>query len=102
MNLFRSSWRRYVRPVEIVPESLEQPESDERFDALNRALDSLPARYRTVIHLNYYEELTVDEISKALGIKPATIRSRLARGRERLKAELTENKEASLNVWGRL
>ena len=51
-----------------------------------------------VIHLYYYEEMSVDEISAVLNTKPATIRSRLARGRERLKRELTQNKEANPNA----
>ena len=93
VNLFRSAWRRHVQTVEAIPEAAEQRESGERFDALNRALDGLSSRYRTVIHLYYYEEMTVDEISAALGVKPATIRSRLARGRERLKAKLTGSRE---------
>ncbi len=102
VNLFRSAWRRYVQTVEAIPESAEQRESGERFDALNRALDGLPSRYRTVIHLYYYEEMTVDEISAALDVKPATIRSRLARGRERLKVRLTESREVDVNAEGGL
>ena len=98
VNLFRSAWRRHVQTVDAIPEAAEQRESGERFDALNRALDGLPSRYRTVIHLYYYEEMTVDEISAALGVKPATIRSRLARGRERLKAKLTGSREVDVNA----
>ena len=98
VNLFRSAWRRHVQTVEAIPEAAEQRESGERFDALNRALDGLSSRYRTVIHLYYYEEMTVDEISAALGAKPATIRSRLARGRERLKAKLTGSREVDVNA----
>ncbi len=98
VNLFRSAWRRHVQTVEAIPEAAEQRESGERFDALNCALDGLSSRYRTVIHLYYYEEMTVDEISAALGVKPATIRSRLARGRERLKAKLTGSREVDVNA----
>ena len=98
VNLFRSAWRRHVQPVEVLPERASAWDGDERYEALNRALDSLPARYRAVIHLYYYEEMSVDEISAVLNTKPATIRSRLARGRERLKRELTQNKEANPNA----
>lgn len=98
VNLFRSAWRRHVQPVEALPERASPRDDDDRYEALNRALDILPARYRAVIHLYYYEEMSVDEISAVLSTKPATIRSRLARGRERLKRELTQNKEANPNA----
>ena len=98
VNLFRSAWRQHVQTVEALPERASVWDGDDRCEALNRALDNLPARYRAVIHLYYYEEMSVDEISAALNTKPATIRSRLARGRERLKRELTQNKEANPNV----
>lgn len=98
VNFFRSAWRRHVQPVEALPERASPRDDDDRYDALSRALDILPARYRAVIHLYYYEEMSVDEISAVLSTKPATIRSRLARGRERLKRELTQNKEANPNA----
>ena len=98
VNLFRSAWRRHVQTVESLPDRASPRIEDERYEALNRALDILPARYRAVIHLYYYEEMSVDEISAVLNTKPATIRSRLARGRERLKRELTQNKEADPNA----
>ena len=98
VNLFRSAWRRHVQPVEALPERASPRDDDDRYEALNRALDILPARYRAVIHLYSYEEMSVDEISAVFNTKPATIRSCLARGRERLKRELTQNKEANPNA----
>lgn len=49
---------------------------------------SLPGKYRAVIHLFYYEELSVDEISRVLGRKPSTVRTQLTRARNALKALL--------------
>lgn len=49
---------------------------------------SLPEKYRAVIHLFYYEELSVDEISRVLGRKPSTVRTQLTRARNALKALL--------------
>ncbi len=49
---------------------------------------SLPAKYRAVIHLFYYEELSIDEISRVLGRKPSTVRTQLTRARTALKALL--------------
>ncbi len=52
---------------------------------INYALCKLPVNYRTVIHLFYYEELSVREISEILNIKESTIRTRLTRARQSLK-----------------
>jgi len=38
----------------------------------------LPLKYRTVIHLYYYENLSTTEISNILKIKESTIRSQLS------------------------
>lgn len=90
VSLFRSAWRRRVQTVEALPEPAS-PEAGERYEALNRALDALPRRYRAVIHLYYYEDMSVEEISTALGVVPATIRSRLSRGRAKLRQALAQS-----------
>lgn len=54
------------------------------------AVKELPAKYRDVIHLFYYEELSVREISEATGRKESTVTSQLTRGRELLKKRLKE------------
>lgn len=52
------------------------------------AVKSLPEKYRTVIHLYYYEELSVVEIAACLNRREGTVKSQLARGREMLKKKL--------------
>ena len=54
------------------------------------AVRSLPVKYRSVIHLFYYEGYTSGEISKILGRKPSSVRSDLHRGRSQLKSILKE------------
>ena len=49
------------------------------------AVNELPDNYRTVIYLHYYEGYQGSEIGKILGVPTATIHTRLARGRARLK-----------------
>ena len=51
----------------------------------------MPEKYRVIIYLFYYEEYSTEEIAGLLGIPPATVRTRLARGRKRLKNILTED-----------
>lgn len=52
------------------------------------ALCSLPEKYRTVLYLYYFEELSVEAVSKILGIKQGTVRMQMLRGREMLKEKL--------------
>lgn len=49
---------------------------------------TLPLKYRTVIHLFYYEGYKIEEISKILHINENTIKSQLARAREKLKTKI--------------
>lgn len=58
--------------------------------ALAEAMSSLADKYRVVIYLHYYEGFGVRDISRALGITEANVKTRLKRGREKLKAFLTE------------
>lgn len=52
----------------------------------------LPEKYKEPIHLYYYQQLTVEEISKILGITRSGVRSRLSRGRNMLK-EILEKED---------
>lgn len=56
--------------------------------ALGRALDRLPRRERVVADLCLVGELSADDASAVLGVPVATVRSRLARARKRLRADL--------------
>ncbi|TVQ66086.1 MAG: sigma-70 family RNA polymerase sigma factor [Balneolaceae bacterium] len=59
-------------------------------DDLSRALDSIPEDFRTVVLLCDVEDFTYEEIANMLDVPIGTIRSRLHRGRNLLKAELME------------
>lgn len=51
---------------------------------LHEALLRLAPKYRTVIHLFYYEGYTAEEIGALLHRKPSTVRTQLTRARSRL------------------
>ena len=51
-------------------------------------LDSLPEKYRSILVLREFEELSYTEIAEVLGIQLGTVESRLFRARQRFKAAL--------------
>ncbi|MBO5487771.1 MAG: sigma-70 family RNA polymerase sigma factor [Eubacterium sp.] len=55
-----------------------------------KAVMSLPEKYRSVIHLYYFEEYATKEIAEITGKKEATVRSLLKRGREKLESVLSK------------
>lgn len=58
-------------------------------DVLSRALQALPADYRHVLQLRYYAQRTVADIAAELGVPVATVKTRLHRALELLRADLT-------------
>jgi RNA polymerase sigma-70 factor (ECF subfamily) len=59
-------------------------------DQVTRALQRLPEDFRTVVLLCDVEGFTYEEIANMLDVPIGTIRSRLHRGRNLLRAELTD------------
>jgi len=57
----------------------------ENAEALRKAVASLPARQREVLHLVFYQDLTVEEASRILKISLGTARTHFERGKARLR-----------------
>jgi RNA polymerase sigma-70 factor, ECF subfamily len=53
-----------------------------------KAVLALPVKYREIIVLFYYREMQIADIKNILGLKESTIKTRLQRGREKLKVLL--------------
>jgi len=87
-NLFRSAWRRLTTPLEENQIRSEEPLYTN--DRLDDALEKLSLPLRTVVHLYYYEEMAVDEIALAIGIRPDAVKMRLSRARKILKKQLSQ------------
>lgn len=85
-SLFRSAWRRKTLPLEAAART-ERPEPPQH-DALIGALSALSPKQRVVVHLYYYEEMRVNEIAAALGIRPDAVKMRLSRARAELRRRL--------------
>lgn len=91
INKAKDCTRSYWRRNKI---SLDEFETDIPFEApeemlLFQNVMRLPEKYRVVIHLFYYEEYSVREISKILKISESGVKMRLSRGRSFLKNYLT-------------
>ncbi|WP_296969573.1 RNA polymerase sigma factor [uncultured Eubacterium sp.] len=56
----------------------------QNYDVFN-AVMSLPQKERLIVHLFYFEDMPIEEISKAAKIKPSTVKTRLYRARKNLK-----------------
>lgn len=57
---------------------------------VSQAVGSLDPKYGAVIYLHYYEGYGVREIASMLGLTEGNVKVRLKRGREKLKAILTD------------
>lgn len=62
----------------------------ERSRSLLAALDRLSRRQREVLHLVFYQELTLDEAASVLGIAPGSARRHYDRGKTRLRELLAD------------
>jgi RNA polymerase sigma factor (sigma-70 family) len=60
-------------------------------EALDRALQDLPERYRAALVLCYLEGKTHEEAARLLGCPLTTLRTRVARGRKLLRDRLTQH-----------
>ncbi len=93
----QSAWRSRLLPeseekLERLPDRRRSPE--ERAIArgavgrIAQALAELPTIYREAVLLRDIEGLTYEEMSQVLGLRLGTVRSRIARGRDKLRVLL--------------
>lgn len=66
-------------------DSRPKGDNGELMEAISRALERLPGRYREPVVLYYLEELSIDQICKVLNLKSNAVHVRLNRARQRLK-----------------
>ena len=76
----------YMDDLRHAAGSAPLPEPSGLWDAVLR----LPEDQRLAVMFYYYEDMPVAEIAKTLGVAQGTVKSRLSRGRKRLRALLRE------------
>ncbi|MBR4026557.1 MAG: RNA polymerase sigma factor [Lachnospiraceae bacterium] len=94
-NWWKSAWHRKVVGILEKKEAIESDNAickwEEQYPVIQQ-VKQLPQKYRIVIHLFYYEEMSIEKIAEILKEKPSTVRTQLTRARQKLKAELTSDK----------
>ena len=99
INTIRHYRRKWLTPRQVADseETLEQtaaptPPIPEHIteEEILRALDRVPAEYRTTVLLADVEEFSYKEIAGMLNVPIGTVMSRLSRGRKMLREQLSE------------
>jgi RNA polymerase sigma factor (sigma-70 family) len=99
MEEHRKGWLRLVRLQRwferngAVPPERTDPGglvADETSARLARALGRLSVRQREILHLVFYQELSVQEAAEVLGMQLGTARTHYERGKTRLRTILAE------------
>ena len=70
-----------TRMVDIMESKAEVPdnllESAETRERVKDVVDSMPALYREVLQLNYFQKMSYQQIAEVLGVPLGTVKSRL-------------------------
>jgi RNA polymerase sigma-70 factor (ECF subfamily) len=75
--------------IDDVPVTATYKDEDLEQDVISKVI-ALPQKYKSAIILFYYNDYTVEEISKTLKISKSAVKKRLQRGRDILKLELED------------
>lgn len=78
----------------VIPDTRRDPEdralASDAGSLVHRALASLPTVFREAVILRDLEGLSYEEISEVLDVRIGTVRSRIARGRDQLRAAVED------------
>ena len=96
-DLWRGAWLKRVilggPTFELIPAPDEFSRRDDQ-QAMMAAINQLPATFKEVILLHYYQGMNITEIAQMLELPEGTISSRLSRGRKKLESILLKGGDA--------
>lgn len=84
-DVLKNPWRKRRVPLSSIPEPMF--ERQEQLELYQEVL-SLPEKYRVVLVLFYYEELSTKDIAEILNLRQSAVTTRLSRARGLLKQRL--------------
>src|SRR5262245_5656709 len=90
---------REVARAEAVPSAAQILEHRASCERLVHVVLSLAEPYRTAVLLRYYESLSPPELARRLGVPLETVRTRLKRGLQLLRARLDANSSSGRRGW---
>ena len=76
--------------LDSIADLAERLETNDQREVYEAVL-ALPDKYKAVIYLFYFEDLTAKEIAKVLKIRENAVFTRLSRGRDLLREKLKDN-----------
>jgi RNA polymerase sigma factor (sigma-70 family) len=90
LHMSRSRMRRARREgvAAVASDGRQAAPDEERYETIRRAVAELPERYRAALDLHYFAGLDQGECAAALGLSVVALKSRIQRGRERLRTRL--------------
>ena len=92
------------RTIQLVPDELEAPSKEgpdraldraEAARSLEKAMKSLSDRQREVLHLVFYQDLTIAEAAGVMGVSIGSARTHYERGKGRLRELLREDENVA-------
>jgi len=95
----RDARERLVARPEAGPSTLEVVAQAEWHQRVVNAVLALPEPYRTALLLRFFEDLPPREVALRTGAPVATVRSRVQRGLERLRAEFDRGHGGDRRAW---
>jgi RNA polymerase sigma-70 factor, ECF subfamily len=95
----KRKWLRFWAPFDdqMMAEANEARES-EAVQRLRKALLELPSRYQDALALFYLEDLSIKAMAEILRVEQGTVKARLSRGRELLRAKLDSSQQQELDI----
>ena len=98
LRSWKRKWQQFTQ-VKTITHSIETEKViDEEKQTLVQGLLQLPVHYREALILYYYDDYNIPEIASILQVSENTIKTRLVRGREKLKQLLQETNWEVLQV----
>lgn len=84
-----------MEPADERPDAERSMLSGEIGRAIERAMERLSPQQKTILALRHFEQMSLEEIASALGLRPGTARAHLFRAVHKLRDELSSLREAA-------